>query len=201
MNGIEVARRIRKEISENTPIIILTAYDWTGIEDEAREAGVTGFCAKPLFLSELRDVLSRPFRHEEKVEEESVEMDFTGKRILMAEDNELNRELAVAILTEYGFEIETANDGLEAVNMIREHEAGYYDVLFTDIQMPVMDGYETSRAVRDLKDPAKANIPIFALTANAFEEDKRLALAAKMNGHLVKPFNILELIEALKKVL
>jgi len=200
MNGIEVVRRIRKEIGENTPIIILTAYDWTGVEDEAYEAGVTGFCAKPLFLSELRDILTRPFRHVEEVEEEPCREDFTGKRILMAEDNELNRELAIAILSEYGFEIETACDGMEALNMLKEHEAGYYDVMLCDIQMPVMNGYETSRAIRELDDPAKANIPIFALTANAFEEDKRLALAAKMNGHLVKPFKIEDIFHALKTV-
>jgi len=201
MNGIEVVRRIRKEIGDTIPIIILTAYDWTDVEDEALEAGVTGFCAKPLFLSELRDVLSRPFRHEEKEDVETIDVDFTGKRILMAEDNELNRELAVAILTEFGFEIETVADGLEAVNKVCEHEAGYYDVLFTDIQMPVMDGYTTSRTIRELDDPAKANMPIFAITANAFEEDKRLALAAKMNGHLVKPFNIDDIIHALSQVL
>lgn len=202
MNGIEVVRRIRKEIGENTPVIILTAYDWTGIEDEAHEAGVTGFCAKPLFLSELREVLSRHLRYEQPVvKEQSEKIDFTSKRILMAEDNELNRELAIAILTEYGFEVETACDGLEAVNMIKEHKAGYYDIMLCDIQMPVMDGFTTSRAIREMDDPGKANIPIFALTANAFEEDKRLALAAQMNGHLVKPFKIDEIIQAFQQVL
>ena len=202
MNGIEVVRRIRSEVGESTPIIILTAYDWAGIEDEAREAGVTGFCSKPLFLSELRDVLSRPFRKVEKKEEEKVDSSsFEGKRILLAEDNELNQELAEAILTEYGFLVDIAGDGVKALEKLSSHEAGYYDVLITDIQMPVMNGYDLSRSVRSLDDTVKSNIPILALTANAFEEDKQLALAAQMNGHLSKPIDVEEMLRTIKSVL
>ena len=186
MNGIEVVRRIRKVIGKDTPIIILTAYDWTAIEDEAREAGVTGFCSKPLFLSELRDVLSRPFRKVEEAPKVEVDMtEFEGRRILLAEDNPLNQELAATILSEYGFKIDIANDGMQALEQMTNHEAGYYDVLITDIQMPVMNGYNLSRNVRVLADKGKANIPILALTANAFEEDRQLAHAAQMDGHLI----------------
>ena len=204
MNGIEVVRRIRSEIGEDTPIIILTAYDWRGIEEEAREAGVTGFCSKPLFLSELREVLSRPFvkREVNEVEKEVMDMSvFLGKRILLAEDNELNRELAEAIFTEAGFLLEMAENGKLALEMLQAHEAGYYDLIISDIQMPVMDGYELSRQVRRLEDGKKAGIPILALTANAFEEDRQQVMEAQMNGHLAKPIDMEEVLKTIKEVL
>ena len=204
MNGIEVVRRIRSEIGEDTPIIILTAYDWSGIEEEAREAGVTGFCSKPLFLSELREVLSRPFakREVKDVEKEVMDMSvFQGKRILLAEDNELNRELAEAIFTEAGFLLEMAENGKLALEMLQAREAGYYDLIISDIQMPVMDGYELSRQVRRLEDGKKAGIPILALTANAFEEDRQQVMEAQMNGHLAKPIDMEEVLKTIKEVL
>ena len=204
MNGIEVVRRIRSEIGEDTPIIILTAYDWSGIEEEAREAGVTGFCSKPLFLSELREVLSRPFvkREVNEVEKEVMDMSvFLGKRILLAEDNELNRELAEAIFTEAGFLLEMAENGKLALEMLQAREAGYYDLIISDIQMPVMDGYELSRQVRRLEDGKKAGIPILALTANAFEEDRQQVMEAQMNGHLAKPIDMEEVLKTIKEVL
>ena len=204
MNGIEVVRRIRSEIGEDTPIIILTAYDWSGIEEEAREAGVTGFCSKPLFLSELREVLSRPFakREVKDVEKEVMDMSvFLGKRILLAEDNELNRELAEAIFTEAGFLLEMAENGKLALEMLQAREAGYYDLIISDIQMPVMDGYELSRQVRRLEDGKKAGIPILALTANAFEEDRQQVMEAQMNGHLAKPIDMEEVLKTIKEVL
>ena len=204
MNGIEVVRRIRSEIGEDTPIIILTAYDWSGIEEEAREAGVTGFCSKPLFLSELREVLSRPFvkREVNEVEKEVMDMSvFLGKRILLAEDNELNRELAEAIFTEAGFLLEMAENGKLALEMLQAHEAGYYDLIISDIQMPVMDGYELSRQVRRLEDGKKAGIPLLALTANAFEEDRQQVMEAQMNGHLAKPIDMEEVLKTIKEVL
>lgn len=204
MNGIEVVRRIRSEIGEDTPIIILTAYDWSGIEEEAREAGVTGFCSKPLFLSELREVLSRPFAKREVKDVEKEVMDmfvFQGKRILLAEDNELNRELAEAIFTEAGFLLEMAENGKLALEMLQAREAGYYDLIISDIQMPVMDGYELSRQVRRLEDGKKAGIPILALTANAFEEDRQQVMEAQMNGHLAKPIDMEEVLKTIKEVL
>ena len=204
MNGIEVVRRIRKEVGDNTPIIILTAYDWTSIEEEAREAGVTGFCSKPLFLSELREVLCRPFVKEQpKVqEEETIDVAFfAGKRILVAEDNALNRELLEEMLSEYGILLEMANNGKEAVSLYESRPAGYYDLIISDIQMPVMDGYALSYSIRSLDDKVKASIPILALTANAFEEDRQRIMDAQMNGHLTKPINIAEVLNAIREVL
>ncbi len=203
INGIETVRRIRKIIGDSAPIIILTAYDWADIEDEAREAGVTAFCSKPLFMSELRNVLSQPFctPAETKKEEEEAAPDFKGKRILLAEDNEMNQMIAVAILGEAGFAVEIANDGEEAVNKMKEMPADYYDIILMDIQMPHMDGYEAARLIRALDDSRKANIPIVAVTANAFEEDRKVAMAAGMNGHLAKPYDIPVIMETLEKLL
>ena len=203
MNGIETVRRIRKVIGDSIPIIILTAYDWADIEEEAREAGVTDFCSKPIFMSELRNVLARPFLHKEEEEkkEEPGQVDFTGRRILLAEDNEMNQMIAVAILQEAGFIIDVASDGAEAVQLMSDHPAGTYDVVLMDIQMPNMDGYEAAGLIRDLPDKNKAEVPIVAVTANAFEEDRQLALKAGMNGHLAKPYDIPKMMETLKDLL
>ena len=202
MNGVELARQIRSTVRDDAPIIILTAYDWGDIEEEARQAGVSSFCSKPIFLSELRSVLAAPFRteHKEKAPEEKA-VDFTGHKILLAEDNEMNQMIAQAILTESGLEIEIANNGEEAVNMMKEAPAGTYDVILMDIQMPIMDGYEAARTIRGFEDRAKAEIPIVAVTANAFEEDRKLALEAGMNGHLAKPYDIPKMMEILSDLL
>ena len=202
LNGIETARQIRKVVGDTAPIIILTAYDWADIEDEAREAGVTGFCSKPLFLSELRDVLAKPFTvHEEKPEKGTVKHNFGGKRILLAEDNEMNQMIAAAILQDAGLLVEIAVNGHEAVERIKEAPAGTYDLILMDVQMPVMDGYEATRQIRALKDPKKAGIPIVAVTANAFEEDRNAAMQAGMNGHLAKPYDIPAIMETLQQLL
>ena len=201
-NGIETARRIRRVTGDDAPIVILTAYDWADIEDEAREAGVTAFCSKPLFMSELRDVLSAPFRSDErpKDEEESV-VDFAGKRILLAEDNEMNQMIAVAILEEVGFAVDIACDGVQAVRMMSEEPVGTYDAVLMDIQMPNMDGYEAAGRIRALDDAGKARVPIVAVTANAFEEDRQLALNAGMNAHLAKPYDVPKMMETLHGLL
>ena len=201
MNGVETVRRIRKVTGDNVPVIILTAYDWADIEDEAREAGVTAFCSKPLFMSELQRVLAKPFRRYEDEGDPEAAIDFTGKRMLLAEDNEMNQQIAAAILTEVGFEIDIAPDGAIAVQKMKDSPAGTYDVILMDIQMPHMNGYEAASAIRQLDDAAKAEIPIIAVTANAFEEDRRLALAAGMNGHLAKPYDIPRMLEALSEIL
>ena len=206
LNGIETVRRIRKVIGDNTPIIILTAYDWADISDEAKEAGVTAFCSKPLFMSELRNVLAQPFMAAEDTRSENknepAEMpDFTGKRVLLAEDNEMNQMIAEAILTESGFIVEIACDGIEAVEKMKTAPAGYYDIILMDIQMPKMDGYEAAKQIRALDDKKKANTPIVAVTANAFEEDRQTALEAGMNGHLAKPYDIPAIIETLTELL
>ena len=202
MNGVEVARQVRSLIGDSAPIIILTAYDWSDIETEAREAGVTAFCSKPIFLSELRKVLAAPFQSgHEDAEPETNTADFSGKRVLLAEDNEMNQMIAQAILTESGLEVVIANNGQEAVTMMEEAPAGTYNIILMDIQMPIMDGYEAARLIRAFADPAKASIPIVAVTANAFEEDRKLALEAGMNGHMAKPYDIPKMMETLKQLL
>ena len=202
MNGIEVVRRIRGIIGEETPIIILTAYDWSDIEEEARNAGVTAFCSKPIFLSELREVLESPFTNlgaEKDALEESIS--FEGKKILLVEDNELNQEIAVEILQEAGFVLDVADDGAVAVEKMKSAKPGQYDLILMDIQMPIMDGYEATGQIRGLEDPEIAGIPIIAMTANAFEEDKKAAADAGMNGHIAKPIDVPILLDVLGEIL
>ena len=201
MNGIEVTRQIRR-LGDDTPIIILTAYDWSDIEEEARNAGVTAFCSKPMFMSDLRETLLTAIgKTEESVENplhvSDEENGFKNKRLLLVEDNELNQEIALEILGEYGFMIDTANNGLEAVEKVASSKPGDYDLILMDIQMPVMDGHEATKRIRNLKEPALANIPILAMTANAFDEDRKAALECGMNGFLSKPIEIKQVIQAL----
>lgn len=200
MNGIETVRRIRRVIGEDTPIIILTAYDWTDIEEEAREAGVTAFVAKPLFLSELRKVLSTPVPSK-KTEKKEDEKRHVGRKILLVEDNELNREIAETILTEAGMVVDTVTDGSDAVERMASAEEYQYDIILMDIQMPRMDGYTATREIRTLDNNKKANIPIIAMTANAFEEDKKMAFEAGMNGHIAKPISLKVILDTLDEFL
>ena len=202
MNGIELVRRIRRVIGDMTPIIILTAYDWSDIEEEAREAGVTAFCSKPIFLSELRSVLTAPYMEQESEEEkETSAPHFDGKKVLLVEDNELNQEIAQTILEAEGFLVDTADDGSIAVEMMKKMPAGTYDLILMDVQMPIMNGYQATRAIRMLEDPAKAAIPIVAMTANAFEEDRKEAMDAGMNGYAAKPIEIEKLMQTLEDIL
>ena len=203
MNGIEVTRRIRKEMKEDVPVIVLTAYDWTDIEEEAKEAGVTAFCSKPLFLSELRSCLYSIVNGEEGIKEKAREgmEKIRAGRILLAEDNELNQEIASEILTDAGFTVDVVGNGKEAVEMISVSEPGYYQLVLMDVQMPVMNGHEAARLIRDLKNRELASVPILAMTANAFEEDRRAALACGMNGHIAKPIDVEKLLATLSKVL
>ena len=204
MNGIEVTRRIRS-LNDDTPIIILTAYDWSDIEAEAKAAGVTAFCSKPMFLSDLRDALLTATGHAPKAAEPDVlpeaQADFHGRRVLLVEDNELNREIAVEILHEYGFLVDTAENGAIAVDKVRSSPAGRYDLVLMDIQMPVMDGYTATQCIRALNDPARAAVPIVAMTANVFEEERKRAFDCGMNAFLSKPLVIDALIAALQDIL
>ena len=204
MNGIEVTRQIRS-LGDDTPIIILTAYDWSDIEVEARAAGVTAFCSKPMFMSDLRQTLMTALGQKVTGEEEELlpnkSEDFKGKKILLVEDNELNREIAMEILGEYGFQIDTAENGAVALQKVSTSVPGCYDLVLMDVQMPIMDGYEATRQIRALENPALAGIPILAMTANAFEEDKKSALDCGMNGFLSKPIIMEELVHELQKIL
>ena len=202
LNGIETVRRIRKIVGDDAPIIILTAYEWSDIEGEARQAGVSAFCSKPIFMSELRSVLAKPFLIEKPAAEEApAALDFTGKKILLAEDNEMNQMIAVEILKSAGLTIDIASNGAEAVELMEQAPVGTYDVILMDIQMPVMDGYEAAKRIRAMEDQEKAQIPIIAVTANAFEEDRKIALEAGMNGHLAKPYDIDAIMQTLAELL
>ncbi len=202
LNGIEITRRIRKEMGEDVPIIVLTAYDWSDIEDEALEAGVTAFCSKPLFMSELRSCLHSAIHTEEKQAPAVKDsLHHHRGRILLAEDNELNQEIATAILGEAGFTIDVAENGQIALDMLKKSEPGYYQLVLMDVQMPVMNGYEAATCIRQLEDKALSSIPILAMTANAFEEDKKEALKCGMNGHIAKPIDVNTLLETLDTML
>ena len=204
MNGIEVTRQIRS-LHDDTPIIILTAYDWSDIEVEAKAAGVTAFCAKPMFLSDLRETLMSALGQKPTDAVQGLlpekNADFKGKHILLVEDNELNREIAQEILREYGFLVDSAENGAVAVEKVSTAAPGSYDLVLMDVQMPIMDGYTATRKIRALDDPARAKLPILAMTANAFDEDRRNALESGMNGFLSKPIVIGDLVQELHKIL
>jgi Signal transduction histidine kinase len=201
MSGVETARKIRSEVGDEAPIIILTAYDWTDIEEDAKAAGVTGFCAKPLFMSDLKSALLAANNLIDKGEEANTWTlaDFSGKRVLLVEDIELNREIAEVILTESGFIVESAPDGTDAVDMVKRSEENYYDVVLMDIQMPIMNGYEATRTIRTLPRKDVKNLPIIAMTANAMEEDKEAAIKNGMNAHIAKPLDIGIFMEVLSR--
>ncbi|MGN0996578.1 MAG: response regulator [Candidatus Ventricola sp.] len=204
MDGVALVRRLG-ELGEHGAIVILIADDWTEDGAIAREAGAAACCAKPLFLSELRKALLSKTGADETREralpaiQESAQ--FRGKRLLLVEDNELNREIALEILREYGFTLDTAENGAEAVDKVASSAPGAYDLILMDIQMPVMDGYEATRRIRALKEPALAGIPILAMTANAFDEDRRAALQHGMNGFLSKPIQMEEVVRVLRQTL
>ena len=204
-SGIETARRIRSVVGEDAPIIILTAYDWADIEEEAKAAGITAFCAKPLFMSDLKAALLAANRIGEADPQDGraawTKADFNGRRVLLVEDNELNREIAGVILEEVGFVVESAPDGTDAVAMIERSEEGYYDAVLMDVQMPVMNGYEATKEIRAMRRRDVKNLPIIAMTANAMEEDREAALKSGMNAHIAKPLDIELLMNVLRQFL
>ncbi len=206
LSGFEIVRQIRRIVGDEIPIIIISAYDVSSIMEEAKDIGVTAYCNKPIFLSELRETLvsviekrtpDRDTASSALASEDEIKL-FKGKRLLLVEDNELNREIAEEILLESGFEVETAEDGKIAVEKVSSSAPGYYSLILMDIQMPVMDGYEATRKIRALKDRSLASIPIVAMTANAFDEDRKMAADCGMDGHVAKPIDIAILKRELK---
>ena len=203
MDGLHTAREMRKHLGENVPNLIISAYDWSEIEEEAKEAGVQGFISKPLFKSNLYLGLSRYMLDapEEETRKETVShRSFHGKRILLAEDNDLNWEIAEDLLSEAGFQLERAENGQICVEKFEQSELGCYDVVLMDIRMPVMNGYDAAKAIRAL--PRKdANLPIIAMTADAFSDDIQRCLDCGMNEHVAKPIDVDRLTQLLKKYL
>ncbi|MDE7185376.1 MAG: response regulator [Lachnospiraceae bacterium] len=203
MDGLHTAREMREHLGENVPILIISAYDWSEIEDEAKEAGVQGFISKPLFKSNLYLGLSRYMLDapEEETKKETIShSSFKGKRILLAEDNDLNWEIAEDLLSEAGFQLERAENGQICVQKFEQSELDYYDVVLMDIRMPVMNGYDAAKAIRALtrKD---AKLPIIAMTADAFSDDIQRCLDCGMNEHVAKPIDVNRLTQLLKKYL
>ena len=203
MDGIETAREIRRKIGRELPIIILSAFDWSEVEEQAREAGIQAFIEKPLFRSRLvyalKSVLSREEEQISLEQDQMMEADLHGKRVLLVEDNEINREIAGELLAHIGVEVEQAENGREAVDKVMSNPPGYFDLVFMDVQMPVMNGYEAARQIRAMQREDAGRIPIIAMTANAFADDIREALDAGMSGHLAKPVEVSKLLDTLKK--
>jgi CheY-like chemotaxis protein len=206
MDGIEATKAIRKAVGEDIPIIIISAYDWSDIEQEARKAGADAFISKPLFKSRIihhfNDLVkgnSDEINNNHEPLEYLKIMDLTGKRALLVEDNELNAEIAEEILSMTGIGVECVVNGAEAVDRISDVKDGYYDIVFMDIQMPVMNGYEATRAIRSIDRNYTKMLPIVAMTANAFAEDVQAARDAGMNAHISKPLEMDVLAKVLHK--
>lgn len=199
IDGLMVARRIRKVIGNDMPLILISAYDWTEFEAEAREAGISGFISKPLFKSTLFYGLRKYMGMEEAQNETNVDMDLSGYHVLVAEDNELNWEILKELLSDMGMELEWAENGKICLEKFRESKPGQYNAILMDVRMPVMNGYESTKAIRALDHPDAQTIPIIAMTADAFSEDIQRCLECGMNAHTAKPVNLGELISLLKK--
>lgn len=204
MNGIEVCKEIRK-LNDDTPIIILTAYDLQNIEEAAIEAGASAFCSKPMFISDLRNSLYTALGHKKKENETSIFLTedlsyFKDKHVLLVEDNEFNREIAGELLINYGFKVDYASNGLVAVEKVEASINDPYDVVLMDIQMPIMDGYDATKEIRKLENEELRNVPIIAMTANAFDDDRKKALSSGMNEFLSKPIDIKEFFSTLKNL-
>lgn len=202
MDGVETARRLRADLGEDIPILLLSAYNWEDVEQEALDAGINGFLTKPIFRSELMQKLRFYILGSSvKIQEapHSVpQYQFHGLRVLLAEDNDLNREIAEELLREAGIQVDSVENGLLAVRRIEQNEAGRYDMVLMDIHMPVMDGLEAVGKIRQLPDQRKARIPVIAMTADAFEEDIRICEQAGMDGHISKPINIETMFEVIR---
>lgn len=203
-DGVETAREIRKAVGDDIPIIILSAYDWSDIEKDAMEAGVNAFIEKPLFKSRLTRMLKNVLGSDDKKKEATAiesfqQQDFSGYRVLLVEDIDLNIEIATEILNMVGIQVVQAMNGQLAVNEVLKHEAGYFDLIFMDIQMPVMNGYEAAKQIRSSDRDDLKKIPIVAMTADAFADDVRKSREAGMNDHIAKPIDVQKLMHILQK--
>ena len=189
MDGIETARRIRAIVGPEVTIIIMTAYDWISIENEAKLAGVNLLMSKPMFKSTLVSAFTRALgeQEEQAQQTEVINYDFTGNRVLLVEDNMINTEVAAMLLEDKGFVVDTAEHGLRAIELFSKSEPGYYNAILMDIRMPLMDGLTAANNIRHLSNVDAKTIPIIAMTANAFDDDIEKSKAAGMNAHLAKP--------------
>ena len=199
-DGIEAARRIRQSVGEDVPILLISAYDWSELEEEARAAGVSDFISKPLFRStlygKLNELLGAQAEHTDEADDHS---DIAGMRILVAEDNDVNWEIISMLLSMQEIRPERAENGQIAVDRLREAGPGVYDLVFMDIQMPVMNGLDATRAIRRLEGPV-SRIPIIAMTADAFSENVAACLEAGMNGHIAKPIDMKLVIKEIRRI-
>ena len=202
MNGIQVAKEIRSNLGDEVPILLISAYDWSEFEAEAREAGISGFISKSLFKSTLYHALCQYMdvgtEHEQTLNQN---IDLSGRRILLAEDNELNWEVAKELLTDLGVELDWAEDGRICLDKFQKSSEGYYDIILMDIRMPHMTGYEATKAIRGLNHPNALSIPIIAMSADAFSDDIQRCLEFGMNAHIAKPIDIVEVSRLLKRFL
>lgn len=205
IDGVETARRIRREISKNIPILILSSYDWAEIEDESEDSGIDAFLPKPFFLKSFRQrvehVLNRGLESEPELEEKAAQSVFCGMHILVAEDNEINSEILSELLSMAGASCDVYENGRLAADAFERSASGKYQLILMDVQMPVMNGYEATRTIRDTGHPEARTIPIIAMTANAFVEDIRDALESGMNAHVAKPVDMAVLEQTVKAVL
>ena len=200
-DGIETIRRVRAEVDAKIPILLISAYDWSDIEDLAKEAGANGFVSKPLFRSTLYDKINDLIGAESKsVEPEDDYSDLAGLHILVAEDNDINWEIISAMLGMFGITTDRAENGRICVDMMRAAEEGSYELIFMDVQMPEMNGLDATRAIRKLENPWAASIPIVAMTADAFSENVTECLNAGMNGHIAKPIDIKLVIKEIRRI-
>ena len=202
MNGIQVAKEIRRNLGDEVSILLISAYDWSEFEAEAREAGISGFISKPLFKSTLYHAL-RQYMDAETENDQTLNhnIDLSGRRILLAEDNELNWEVAKELLSDLGVELDWAEDGQICLDKFQRSPEGYYDAILMDIRMPHMTGYETTKAIRGLNHPNALSVPIIAMSADAFSDDIQHCLECGMNAHIAKPIDVIELTRILKRFL
>lgn len=202
MNGIQVAKEIRRNLGDEVPILLISAYDWSEFEAEAREAGISGFISKPLFKSTLYHAL-RQYMGAETENDQTLNhnIDLSGRRILLAEDNELNWEVAKELLSDLGVELDWAEDGQICLDKFQRSPEGYYDAILMDIRMPHMTGYEATKAIRGLNHPNALSVPIIAMSADAFSDDIQHCLECGMNAHIAKPIDDIELTRILKRFL